>query len=49
MRDRSGEYGETHQNIILISENGEVDKENDLWASPQLVVHLKFRMKESVI
>ena len=32
----------THQNIILISENGEEGKKNNFWASPQLVVGLKW-------
>ena len=32
----------THQNIILISENGEGGKKKDLWARPQLVARLKW-------
>ena len=32
----------THQNIILISENGEEGKKNNFWASPQIVVGLQW-------
>ena len=35
----------THQNIILISENGEEGRKNDLWASPQLVARLKWNLE----
>ncbi len=32
----------THQNIILISENGEEGKRKDVWASPQLLVKMNW-------